>query len=330
MSTGRQTKSIWRGRIFPTVEQWSLCFLCAVYAGSVRAAEPAVFHFAFSSSVLTDVNENDAKASIKVWAQSIATQQGVAIYPDVLVTPDVETMNQALRAGKVDAAVLTLDDYASVSRDVAFSHLFCAVHGGKLTEEYVLLVHRASVIEQLAQLRGHELLVFKNPRAGLAEPWLDIQLMGSGQPAATAFFSRIERVPKLSKVVLPVFFRQADACLVTRRGFETMCELNPQIGRQLRVIAGSPAFVPAMFCIRADIQPTTADPVVANVRALHTTPAGLQILTIFEGERLEEISPARLAESLNLLAEHARLAAAAEAVVARAAAGDSQPKGGSN
>ncbi|MCK7505548.1 MAG: phosphate/phosphite/phosphonate ABC transporter substrate-binding protein [Desulfobacterales bacterium] len=34
-------------------------------------------------------------------------------------------------------------------------------------------------------------------------------------------------------------FRQADACVVGRNSYETMVELNPQVGRELKVVASS-------------------------------------------------------------------------------------------
>ena len=40
-----------------------------------------------------------------------------------------------------------------------------------------------------------------------------------------------------------MFFRQADACIITRHGFDVMGELNPQVKRQLRVLAASKPMV---------------------------------------------------------------------------------------
>ena len=82
-------------------------------------------------------------------------------------------------------------------------------------------------------------MFWQNSRMSLALAWLDIALFNDGcRPVAE--FCRVEQNKKLTKVVLPVFFRQNDACVVTRRGFKTMSELNPQVGQQLRVLASSP------------------------------------------------------------------------------------------
>lgn len=301
---------------FPAVAASLVVGLVAAgLGGAVRthAAEPAAaepFRVAFTSSMFTEINENDARASVKVWAQTVAKERGIAAVPDALIAKDAAAMTQILRAGQVDAVGLQTDEFAAVSREVAFAHVFIAMLGGKLTEEYVVVVPRDSAVESLAQLQGRELLLFKSPRTCLAAPWLDTELRQHGQPAAGRFFGRIQRTAKLSRAILPVFFRQADAGLVTRRGFETMSELNPQIGRQLRVVAASPPVVPAVFAIRAGFQSASLPAIIASLRELHASPAGQQVLTVFQCDRLVEASPDELADSLALLAAHARADAA--------------------
>src|SRR6185369_7062487 len=99
-------------------------------------------------------------------------------------------------------------------------------------EEYLLLVHQDSNFGNLASLRGRDLLYYDNPVMCLSFPWLETVLASEGIPSATNFFHA--EVPKLkvSSAALPVFFRTADACLVNRRAFETLVELNPQVGRK--------------------------------------------------------------------------------------------------
>jgi len=132
---------------------------------------------------------------------------------------------------------------------------------------------------------------------------------------AAQFWGRTTEATKLLRVILPVFFRQADACLVTLKGFETMSELNPQIGRQLRILAKSEAVVPSLFCFRGDYLSPNREKILQEVSRLNQTPAGLQTLTLFQTEQLFISDPAALASSCALLDLHRRLCA--EALAAR-------------
>ena len=55
---------------------------------------------------------------------------------------------------------------------------------------------------------------------------------------------------KPSQAILPVFFKQAEAALVTRATFDTAVELNPQLGAALRTLSRSPQLIPAVAAVR--------------------------------------------------------------------------------
>ena len=271
------------------------------------SAEPTSFRIGFASSMFSDVNENDAKAAVKVWGQLIAKEKNVPTDPDPAILKDVEELRRALREQKVDAVAITTTDYDQLRREVRFAPIFVTHNAKSNTERYVLLAHRDGPVKSLADLRGRSLNLHRNPRACLSPLWLDTLLVQQGHPVADALAGRITHETKLSKVVLPVFFRQADACVVTHSGFATMSELNPQLAKQLTVLAESPAMVPAVFAFRADYQPVFKETLIAGVNDLKRTPAGQQVLTIFHSENIEEQPASCLDSALELIAAHTRL-----------------------
>ena len=123
---------------------------------------------------------------------------------------------------------------------------------------------------------------------------------------------KVTKHEKLSRgVVLPVFFRQADACVVARRGFDAMVELNPQLDKQLRVIATSPKFVPATMVYHKDC-PAERKTMLSNLlRDLHVSEAGRQAQMLFNFREFVVIDASLLQPSLDLLAKAARLKARA-------------------
>jgi phosphonate transport system substrate-binding protein len=266
--------------------------------------------------MFTDVNENDAKASVKVWGQTIAKERGIPTDPETRIFKDTSSILQALRGKSVDAIGITIIEYAALSKEVHFAPIFVTYTGGRTREQYLLLVHQDSQIARLADLRGRSLTFHENSRVRLAQPWLDTLLVKDGGKPSAEWLGKITQCPKLSKVVLPVFFHQSDACVVTRTGFETMCELNPQIGKQLKVIARSPEVVPAVFCFRADYAPSFKEDLFAGVRNLHQTVAGQQVLTIFQSEKIEDQPASCLDSALEMLATHDRLCLGTNATAA--------------
>jgi len=217
---------------------------------------------------------------------------------------------QALRSKSVDVVGISAIEYSVLSREIHFAPIFVTCNGGRTREQYLLLVRRDGQMNQLADLRGHSLAFHQNMRSCLAQPWLDTLLVkATGQPTAGCV-DKLTHVPKLSQVVLPVFFHQLDACVVTRTEFETMSELNPQISQQLKVIATSPEVVTSVFCFRDDYAPAFKPQLLAAIHDLHTTPSGQQVLTIFQSEKIEEQPASCLDSARELLAQHDQICGA--------------------
>lgn len=265
------------------------------------------FQFGFSSSMLVNVNHNDARAAIRIWGQTIARERRIPAEPDPRILTGVPEISAELRAQRLDAIALTTVEYRPLSREHHFADFFIAVQGGRTNVDYLLLVRRDSPVQDLARLRGGKLSCYNNPRTSLALAWLDTLLVQQGHPPASGFFGHISSNSKLSAAVLPVFFRQSDACVVDRLGFDTLCELNPQVGRQLKTLAVSPALVPMLFCMRPDYNPVVKERIMEALAQVHTSPAGQQVLTVLQFERIQTANVSCLDSALNLLATHDRL-----------------------
>ncbi|MBI5385420.1 MAG: PhnD/SsuA/transferrin family substrate-binding protein [Verrucomicrobia bacterium] len=280
--------------------------LAALPFGTV-AQESSTFRIGFSSASFGEVNENDAAAAVRVWAQALATERGIPADPQPKILRSVSEIAAALTNKLIDAINMTTGEYAALQGRVALQHCVVSVKNKVITEEYVLLVHRASGLERLSDLRGRKLGLLQSARASLAPAWLDLLLAKEGLGLPANFCGQMISSSKITKAILPVFFGQLDACLVTRNGFETMIELNPQVSQQLKILASSPPLVPVVFCFRADYTSAVRNKLLGEISRWHTSPAGRQILTIFQTDSLEERPVSCLDSALEMVAAHQRL-----------------------
>jgi phosphonate transport system substrate-binding protein len=277
------------------------------------ARERSTFRFGFSSSTFSDVNENDARAAVKVWAQMLFKERGLPVEPEPQIFRGSEAIAAALRSKLIDAVALPVDEYWGL-RELLDSRIFIGgVNDGRITEEYLLLVHQDSGVQRLEQLRDRSIGCWQNSRMSLAPAWLDTILVQGGLPRASEF-CRATQIPKLSKVMLPVFFRQVDACIVTRQGFKNMSELNPQVGQRLKIIATSPELVPSGFCFRKDYDDPIRETIVTELGKIKSSPAGAQVLMLFQSGSLEGQPVSCLDSAFALLATHVRLCGATNAL----------------
>lgn len=273
-----------------------------------RSQEPEhPFHFGFSTALMPDVNEDDASAAMKVWAEGVVKNGVINADPHVLMFHDFASLQTALRNKTVDGVVAPTAEYFALTNEFEFNHFVFSVVAGSIFDEYILLVRAEGRFAKVEDLRGCTLNSLKQTRTSLAPIWLDTLLLEKGLPPAAQFCGRVTEATKLTQTVLPVFFGKADACLVTRTGFNTMCELNPQVGRQLRVLAASTNYVPSGFFFRAGYPPARQEECLAEFKRVGKNPAGLQILTVFQTESLEEQPASVLNSTLDLLKRHRQL-----------------------
>jgi phosphonate transport system substrate-binding protein len=237
---------------------------------------------------MPEVNDDDANAAMKVWAESIVQKGVVRADTKVLIFTNLAHLSNTLCRQVVDGVSVSTTEFVAVRQEVASNHLVFSVIGGDIYEEYVLLVRIGSPIVKAKDLKSHSLNVLRQSRTCLAPMWLDEILLESGEGPANEICGRINEETKLTQAVLPVFFGKVDACLATKKGFATMCELNPQLGHELRLVAVSPKLIPSVFIFRNGYPELQQQHILDELTHAHLTATGQQILTVFQTERLEE------------------------------------------
>jgi ABC-type phosphate/phosphonate transport system substrate-binding protein len=285
-----------------------------ITATQTRAESPSgpPFRMMTSLSTMADVNENDVRAALKVWANAVERQLGMGIDDGRAILATTGQLVQAVREGRVDGFAATVLEYLQVAEYVDPALIVLDEVYATGGEAYLILVHEESGMRSFRDLGGRSLVIYSNGTMCLASAWLQTLLAETNSSKIEGFFGAVTENPKLSKgVVLPVFFRQIDACLVTRRAFETMCELNPQLRKRLRVIETSPKLVPVVMVFHKDSAPDRKKRFAQAILTLHETPVGQQLLALFQGRRLLLRDSSSLAATIELVSAAERLKAPA-------------------
>lgn len=108
-------------------------------------------------------------------------------------------------------------------------------------------------------------------------------------------------------MVLPVYFGQSDLCLVTKKGFDTTVELNPQVGRRLTVIAHSPILISEVTCFQRTFTGSYRNETVSAYLEAHLHPEGQQTLTLFQVEQVVPVTTDDLALTKDLYQRYLEL-----------------------
>lgn len=256
---------------------------------AMAADAAAPIRLAISESLISDVNINDARAAFHIWLQQLSRDLNIAVELSPKVFDTTEEILRRARAGLLDAVALDVSEYRQIADVLDPGQVIADSVGG---EQYLLLVKRNGGIQRLADLRGHHLIVLQGPRMCIATAWLSTLLEEGHLSPRDQFFGSVTTDTKVSRVVLPVFFGQADACITSKRGFDMMGELNPQVAKDVTVIASSPQMVVTFYTFHKNYHGVSRERFARVYANMPASAAGSQIATLFQfqGMTVKDIS----------------------------------------
>ena len=266
-------------------------------------------HFAYSKSMFVDVNENDAKAAIKVYAMNIGDQNGVYVDSQPDLPDGTNAIAKLLEMKKADMLVLTAEEFFALENQGLEGPLMLAKVQESCTEKYLLLSSADGAIHAVEDLKGRSLNLAYDARNSLAVVWLDMLCREHGLGPASGALAKITRNSKITQVVLPVFFGKADACIVTHDSWEVMCELNPQLKKQLNVLAVSAPLVATVTCFRHGFTEEFKQKVIKAVDLSSLRPEFKQLMAMFKTEGLVSQPLSALAGTRAFMASYHQLCA---------------------
>ena len=260
----------------------------------------APLRLAISETLVADVNLNDARAAMVIWLKRLMADLNLVIEFNPRVFDTTEEILRRARGGQLDAVALNVVEYRQIA-DVLDTSQIMGEIGAAGMERYLLLAKRNSGIQHLGDLRGRRLSKWKAPKMCVADAWLTTILDEGRFGQSEQFFGPVATDAKVSRVVLPVFFGLADACLTTKRGFDMMCELNPQVAKELNAIASSPAMVLCFYAFRRNYHGVSRDSFSRVCSSLRSNAAGRQLETLFQFGELTVRDASCLTSALGIL-----------------------------
>lgn len=230
--------------------------------------------FGFVQTIMGTINENDVKVAVNIWTKSLTKELSIPVDPVIFIYSALSEVKTDIEKSRVDVVYITTPQLFALQPLMDLDALVAVKQSGTITEEYILLVHRNNPANNVRDLKGKKLRVLDNARTSLSLNWLNIFLSEKGLGRPEAYFKNYKLVNKINEAVLPVFFKQADACLVTRNGFDIMIELNPQIARQMKIAATAPFYIPVIFGFRKTYQSQVKQLLLRDIQKMAESSSG--------------------------------------------------------
>jgi len=282
-----------------------LCSNSMMFSQDDTQKKSQIVNILFTDDVLGDINRTDARAVIELGISGMLNEIASNIQE---IRPDIVSTTQEIiqRAKKEDIHVVGLFslDFFKYQSELNFEPFYALQESKTLGTEFVVLVRTNSKINSLADLKSKKILTINEREEEIARKWLFVKMKKEGIKNPSEIISPFVKVPKASKRILSVFLKKADACIVTKLEFESMCELNPQIEKQIKILDSSPAYITQVYCLNLSLileKPSNARSVVAE---LNKTSKADQMLKLFKAKTLVAITLENLSSMKKLYTDY--------------------------
>ena len=243
---------------------------------------PKILRSGFLARVIADVDPRDAQATLEIMTREVSSNLGLNSSPKVVLYQNTRSMIEAVHRGELDMVSMPTIDYLRL-RDAGFLiPAFVGLHKHGVGIKFVLITHKESGIKSINQLKGKTLLTLSTNKHEPAHVWLNMLILKVTKENTASFFRQVKEIEKVSQGILGVFFRKADAALVTRAGLDAAILLNPQIEKQMIILAESRELSDGVTCFPASMPEKTRQILSRAVLQMSTSTSGRQLFTIFQ------------------------------------------------
>ena len=182
----------------------------------------------------------------------------------------------------------------------------------KTTDRILLLVRASSDIKSVKDLKKKNISLFSFLTDELSIPtiWFKTVVSRNNENFKKDYLPYIEKVDKSSKAISNLFFRKIDAAVVPEKEFNISKELNPQIGRQLRIVEASDQILYSIICYTDKLKQhknVSLDEIVTNFCNMNNSSMGKQFLQMFRIDQFVPFKDDYLVETEKMYKEYYKL-----------------------
>lgn len=241
----------------------------------------------------SEIEVRDIQTAYSLWTSRLAKRLKIQTDHRFYINPD--KMVDDFIHGKISIINTSGLNYLRMESKIApyrDSQLYSSVRGGKRTYRYLILCRSDLKHTEMNQLKGSKIIIKKEEET--ATYYLDLLMKDMGYHHPEAFFSEIEKTNTFVKAVLSVFFSQYPCCMCTDSVFDTMIELNPQVGGRLSIIHQSPELTNGVFFFHRNYNKDIQNAIMEEAMNLEKTSYGRQVLLLYRIDRIVQLDDADL------------------------------------
>jgi len=231
----------------------------------------------FSDELFSVANRNDVVGALKLWTEILSCLTTLNLNSKVEIISSQSEIRRRVHENSVDIVVLDNADFLELSDAGLIDGAAVGSRDGlPFAVPYLLLVNQQ--IDSLNQLRGQRGIYHLHTGAAASLAFATALLAESHLGSTGTFFASFESTTKPANCILPLFFAKIQACVIDGHDWDLLKELNPQLGRTLKILAQSEPILDGIVAFTKVPMPYR-ERILASLLQMHKDPLGNQIIS---------------------------------------------------
>lgn len=287
------------------IAAWLLAWLIGWVCVAPVLAEPTddTVRMGFHVKIARDLSRAEVKAALSFWANELGSKFGVPT--QVRFYDDMGALRRDFDSGQVNFVITSSMEFVHHFKIEELAEGFV---GAIQVDHSLMLASRAeSDIRSVENLAGKSIALFKDDE--LSEVYLETLCLRHYRRACKEVFAKMETADTSNTLAMRLFFGKVDVILTRKNGLELAKELNPQMGKAIRVVREFPVKSSYYGFFSRAVDPAFRTRALMHVQTMHENPRGRQVLEVFKLDRLKLASEDELQPFVRLLHDYESLRA---------------------
>jgi ABC-type phosphate/phosphonate transport system substrate-binding protein len=248
-----------------------LLFTTTIYAANLNIGYGSVY--------LNQFNKKDTMVALDLWIKEMLVNSNYTA--SFGFYDDSSKMADDFNNGRIDYVITYGLEFVKHFDKSKLVNGFSGGVKNPADENLIIVVHKDSTKEYLQSLKKPTIALRENDVSKL---YINYILLKDDRDKDIRFI----KTKKNNRALLKLFFKKADAAVVTQKTFNFANELNPQIGNKLKVIARSNIPASSFGFFRKGFNEDLRKKILKLGFAINNSPRGKQILTMFHEDSIVE------------------------------------------
>lgn len=265
-----------------------LIVLFMIFAGT-SYSQGKDYKLIFSANLLQNMKIEDALATTKILAKKIQQKMELKEEIEIVVA---ENFNDLLNEIKkpFDFILATGVETELIKRKHNIEPALVNETNGNYGLNYLLVVNNSKNFSNLNSLKNTKIGILSKSEHHTASIWLDKLLRDEKLPVKEKYFSEIINDYKANNVLLSVYFNKIEAAIISKPAYELLCELNPQIKKQIKILLHSDNLIYGVISFDGRSKDQKRKDFMLNILlTLHEENYGKQLLDLFMVDKIISI-----------------------------------------